>query len=87
MTSRSADLKKLIKGIYYAYAMYEVEVSQNDTITVDEFSTLENLKFAALIDMVDGTEIACTFTALNVITVSGASTHDSCVLYVFGRKA
>ena len=87
MVSRPPTLKKLIKGIYYGYAMYSVEVSLSDTITVSQFSALDNIKFAALIDMADGTEIACTFAALNVITVSGASTNDKCALFVLGRIA
>lgn len=86
MAARNPTLKYLKKGLFYAVAVYTVQVSQNDTVTVPHFSSQENLKFAAAIDLSDGTEYACTFAALNVVTVTGAASNDDCVLYIYGRK-
>jgi len=72
---------------YYYWKVYEVEVSQNDTITLPEFSTTENLKFAALNRNDTGAIVTCTYADNNIVTVTGASTNLVCTLYAFGRKA
>lgn len=87
MVDRPASLKKINKGLYYAYAMYEVEVTLNDTITLPEFDSSKNLNEAWLVRFDTGAEVTCTHVALNVITVTGASTDTDCVLFVFGVKS
>jgi len=75
---------------YYYYKTYDVEIQNNgDTITLDDFSTAENLKTAQLNRKSDGSEVTCTHAALNVITVADATVTGatSCILYAFGRKA
>jgi len=72
---------------YYHWHVYEVEVSQNDTVTLPEFSTTENLKVAVINKKSDGSAVTCTYAANNVVTVTGAGTDMACVLYAFGRKA
>lgn len=86
LAARNPTLKYQKKGLYYSMAVYTVQVSLNDTVTLPHFSTQENLKFAALIGLSDGAEIACTHAALNVVTVTGASTDDDVALYAYGRK-
>jgi len=72
---------------YYYWKVYEVEVSQNDTVTLDEFSTTENLKVAVINQNGTGAVVTCTYAANNVVTVTGAGTNMACTLYAFGRKA
>jgi len=87
LVARSASLKKIWKGLYYAYACYEVEVSQTDTIVLAEFDSTKNINEAWLVRFDTGAEVTVTHAALNVITVSGAATNLDCVLFVFGVKA
>ncbi len=72
---------------YYYWKVYEVEVSQNDTVTLDDFTTAENLKKAVIMQKSNGSEVTCTHAALNVVTVTGSGTNMACILYAFGRKA
>lgn len=75
---------------YYYWKVYDVEIQANgDTITLNDFSTAENLKTAQLNRKSDGSEVTCTHAALNVITVADATVTSAttCVLYAFGRKA
>jgi len=87
MVDRSEELKKLKKGLYYAWAVYHVEVSLNDTITLSEFDSSKNINEAWLVRFDTGAEVTCTHAALNVITVTGAATNLDCVLFVFGVKS
>ena len=87
MVDRTETLKKIVDVKYYAGAMYEVEVSNADTITLDDFTTAENLKKAVLMKKSDGSEVTCTHAALNVITVTGSGTNMECILFAFGRRA
>lgn len=74
---------------FYYWAVYEVDdVDNGDTITLDVFSTAENLKKAVIMRKDVGTEITCTHAALNVVTVADATaSNESVVLFAYGRKA
>ncbi len=77
-----------IKDIkYYAWAVYEnlYPINLADTITCPEFVTGSDLSQSLLVNNSSGAEIATTI-ALNVVTVSGASTDTECTLFVFGRR-
>jgi len=90
MVDRSEDGKKGKDVEFWFWKVYEVEVSNNDTITLDEFSTVAtyHLKEAVLNAKEDGRVITCTHAALNVVTCTDATASNTpCVLYAFGRKA
>jgi len=81
---KGADVK------YWYYKTYDVEIQANgDTITLDDFSTAEDLKTAQINRKDTGAEVTCTHAALNVITITDAGIigATSCILYAFGRKA
>jgi len=86
MAARQPVLKYQKKGLFYSIAVYTAQISLGDTVTLPHFSSQENLKFAALINLSTGAEITCTYAALNVVTVTGASTNVEAVLYAYGRK-
>ena len=79
-------MKKIGDVKYYGWAVYEVTVSNGDTITVDDFSTSENLKMAVINRQDTGAEVTCTYAANNVVTVTGAGSNLECYLYVFGKR-
>lgn len=64
----------------------DVEMSQNDTVTIGELSSAENIKVATLVRKTDGTELTCTI-ANNQVTCTNAGTNMRCVLFLFGVKA
>jgi len=75
---------------FWYWKVYDVVVSNTDTITLDEFSTVAgyDLKEAVLNSKEDGRVITCTHAALNVVTCTDATASNTpCVLYAFGRKA
>ncbi len=86
MVDRSETLCKVADVKYYAWGVYDVEVSQNDTVTLGDFVTSSNLSKAVLMRKSDGSELTCT-VANNVITVTSAATNAICVLFAFGVKA
>jgi hypothetical protein len=86
MVSRTPTLIKRDKVVTYIRNMYKVEVTQNDTITLGEFDSSKNLKQAWLVKDSDGSEITCTF-ALNIVTVTGTATNETCTLFAFGEEA
>ena len=87
MVDRSESLKKIGDVKHYAWAVYEVEVSQNDTVTLGDYVTTENLKKAVVMRKDTGAEVTCTHANNNVVTVTGAGTNLQCVLFAFGRRA
>ena len=88
MVDRTENMKALKDVKYYGWAVYEVTVSLNDTITLGDFVSTEVLKFAALIRQDTGAEITCTYiTGDNVVKVTGASADNECILFAFGRRA
>ena len=74
---------------YYMWKVYEVEIDNGDTITLEEFSSADDLKTAQLNKKADGAEVTCTHAAKNVVTVAdaGITATTPCILYAFGRKA
>lgn len=66
--------------------VYEVEVSQADTITLSDFSTVVDLDQALLIKKSDRTEIATTILK-EVVTVTGAALNEPCLLFAAGVNA
>lgn len=86
MVDRSESAVKFGDVKYGYHKTYEVEVSQNDTVTLDDFDSSAALNHALLWKKSDRTEVT-TSTALNVVTVTGAGTNMDCILYVVGVKA
>lgn len=86
MVDRTLSLQKLSEVKYYAGAMYESQVSQNDTFTASEFSNAVNLSKAVVMKKSDGTELTATI-ALNVVTITSAVTNADVQIYVFGALA
>jgi hypothetical protein len=86
MVDRTESMKKILDVKYYAYAVYEVQVSLNDTITLTDFDSSVALKKAVLMKMSDGTELTQS-VALNVVTVTGTATNVDCILFAFGVRA
>jgi hypothetical protein len=86
MVDRSATLNKIEDVKVYACGLYDVQVSQGDTVTLGEFSTGTNLLRAVLNRKDTGADVTCTVSN-NVVIVSGAGTNLNCKLYVYGVKA
>jgi len=86
MVDRTETLKKLKDVKYYAWAVYTVQVSLNDTVTLSDFADDSALKKAVLMKESDGSEVTCS-VANNVVTVTGSGTNMNCVLFAFGIKA
>ena len=75
-----------IRDRYYSTEFGEVTVTQNDTFTLDNFSTTTNLANVYLMKESDGSEMTNTHAANNVVTVSGAGTNIKCVYTTYGVK-
>jgi hypothetical protein len=86
MVDRSETTKKVIDVEYFKYAVYEVEVSTSDTVTLADFTSSTALLQAVLVKMSDGSALTCSISN-NVVTVTGTATNLLCVLFAFGRKA
>ena len=86
MVDRSETLQKLADVKYYAWGVYDVEMSQNDTVTLGDFIATQNLSKTVLMKKSDGAELTCT-VANNVVTCTGAATNALCVIFAFGVKA
>jgi len=78
--NRQADIK------YYIWLEVDVEVSQNDTVTLQEFSAVENLKVATLVRKSDLTVLTNSISN-NQMTCTNAGINMQCVLFVAGVKA
>jgi hypothetical protein len=63
----------------------EVEVSLNDTVTVDSLHASKAMLNFVLWKKTDGSEMTTT-KALNAATVTGAGTNISCLYMAFGYK-
>ena len=66
--------------------VYEVEVSQADTIPLSDFDSSKALDQALLIKKSDRSTITTTI-ALNVVTVTGVSANEPCLLFAAGVAA
>ncbi len=78
---RGADIEVGIWNVY------EVQVSFNDTITLAEFDTGQNLSQCLLFKKSDRSTVT-QVNALNVITVTQAGlTNVDCLLFVAGASA
>ncbi len=86
MVARTASLQKISDVKYYGWAVYTVQVSQNDIIPLSDFDSSLELSKAVLMKESDGTEVTCT-KSLNVVTVTSSGTNMNCVLFVYGVKA
>ena len=86
MVDRSETVWKAKNGLLFRVEFGEVEVSQDDTITFDNFDTSKALLGAVFLKKTDGTEMTCT-KALNVATITGSGTNIDCVYMIYGYKA
>ena len=90
MVDRPETVWKRKKGLYYRAEFGEVEVSQNDTVTLGGFeSTATGIITAYLLKQSNGTVMASSVngTTKNQIDVSGAGQNVLCVYMAYGVKA
>lgn len=87
MVSRDSDQQQINTLQYFADATYTFTLTLNDTFTLADFVDTENLKFVAIIKLLDGAEVTCTYAANNVVTVTGAGTDMICRVYAFGVRS
>jgi len=80
------SLKKKADVEYLAWAVYEVTVSQNDTITLPEFVNNVTLAQALLIQESDGATVTTT-KSNNIVTVTQAVSNLPCILFAAGIKS
>ena len=87
MVARNSEDGKAEDIKYFASGKYTVIFTTNDTYTASDFIDTENLKFAAIIKNVDGSELTNSVTN-NVITCTSAAVTDAeCTVFIFGVKA
>lgn len=88
MVDRAETVLKGKNGIWDRWEIGEAEVTSppNDTITLDNFDSSQNLLTAYVFRKVTGAEITCT-KASNVITITGACTNADCFYVAYGYKA
>lgn len=87
MADRAEKMWKGKDGIYYRAEFGEVTVSNGDTVTLDKFSSADNLTNVYIMKQSDGTEMTQTHAATNVITITGAGTNVPCIYMAYGVKA
>ncbi len=85
MVARTVSLQKISDVKYYGWAVYTVQVSQNDTVPLSDFDSSLELSKAVLMKESDGSEVSCT-KSLNVVTVTSSVTNMNCILFVYGVK-
>ncbi len=78
--NRQSDIK------YFIWLEIDVEMSQNDTVTLQEFSSTENIKVATLVKKSDLTVLTNSISN-NQVTCTNAGTNMQCVLFLAGVKA
>ncbi len=86
MVDRNESIWKYKKGLYHRAEFGEVQVSQNDTVTFDNFKSSTALLHALFIKKSDGTEMTNSI-ALNVCTIIGAGVNIDCIYVIYGLKA
>jgi len=87
MVDRPETIWKGKNGILHRAEFGEVEVSQNDIVTFDNFDSSKALLNAVFWKKTDGTEVTSTI-ALNVATIDdGVGTNIDCIYMVWGYKA
>lgn len=87
MADRTATIKYGKDGLYFRVELGEVTVSQNDTVTLDKFSSTTNLSNVYIMKKSDGSEMTQTHAANNVITITGAGTNVPCFYIAYGVKS
>jgi len=86
MVDRSYNAKKKHEVEYYLWLVAEVEMSQNDTVTLGEFSSSTPILIDTLVRQDTGVELTSSI-ANNQITLTSAGTNLKIVLFAFGVKA
>jgi len=85
MASRTYTVVKQQDIVYLQNITLDAEVSQNDTITVAEFDSSQELKSLLVVNKSSGAEITAT-SSLNVITITGSCTNADVRIFVVGVK-
>jgi len=86
MVDRPRTIYNSKNGIYQRREWGEIEVSQNDTITLPEYDDATTLWMFSLYKLSDGSAVTST-KALNVATVTAAVTNTKCLYIAYGVKA
>ena len=68
------------------WTVVEVEMSQNDTVTLSDFSASTAILIDTLVRKDTGVELTSSI-ANNVITMTSAGTNLKVVIFAFGVKA
>lgn len=86
MVDRSYTRTKKEEAVVHLYETVEAEMTQNDTVTLGEFSSATALLAALIINLDTGATITNSI-ALNAVTMTGAGTNVKVVVFAFGVKA
>lgn len=86
MVDRDYQINKQADVKVYIWMEVDVEMSQNDTVTISEFSSAENIKVATLVRKSDLTVLTNSISN-NQVTCTNAGINMQCVLFVAGVKA
>jgi hypothetical protein len=76
---------KYQEGFVWRWEVGEVEVSNGDTITLDNFDSAQNLTDVYLTKKNGGSEMTGTISN-NVYTITGAGTNVDCFYWAYGYK-
>ncbi len=86
MVDRTYQVNKQSPIKYAIYLEVDVEMSQNDTVTLSEFSAAEDIKVATLVRKSD-LAVLTTSISNNQVTCTSAGTNMQCILFVAGVQA
>jgi hypothetical protein len=86
MVDRSYTTRKHDEVEYFLWTVVEVEMSQNDTVTLSDFSASTAILIDTLVRKDTGVELTSSI-ANNVITMTSAGTNLKVVIFAFGVKA
>jgi hypothetical protein len=86
MVDRSFTKRKADEIEYYMWNVVEAEMSQNDTVTLGDFSASTAILIDTLVRKDTGVELTSSI-ANNVITMTSAGTNLKVIIFAFGVKA
>jgi hypothetical protein len=87
MTDRTYTLKGKQFERYLIEFMAEAEMSQNDTITIGDFTASSNIPFAAIVKQSDGTQLTCTISNNVVTLTSPVVANTRVIIFAMGIAA
>ncbi len=85
MVDRTYQINKQADVKVNIWLEVDVEMSQNDTVTIGELTSAENAKVATLVKKTD-LSVLTNSIANNQITCTSAGVNMQCILFVAGVK-